>query len=101
MSGFQIHNGYENRSEIYLPPIDCAYCKQIVMAEFEPIEGLTTLYDFDPYTKNMRILHQHSADAITRVRVLERVATEKRLLENRDPGDWIYDPSKSQMKNQI
>jgi hypothetical protein len=89
------------RQHIYTHAIDCLKCKKAVIAEFEPIDGLTTLYDYDPYIKNIKRLHHHQADARTRVRVLERVAIEKRLLENRDPGDWIYDPSESQMKNQI
>jgi hypothetical protein len=85
---------YQNRAEIYSQPIDCPYCKQIVMAEFEPVENLTTLYDFDSYTNNVKILRQHSADARTRDSLLKRVAAEKRLLEHIDPDDYHYNRRK-------
>jgi hypothetical protein len=81
--------------------IDCLTCKEAVIAEFEPMDGLTTLFDYDPYIKNIKKLHQHPADARTRVRVQERVAIEKRLLDDPDSGDWAYNPDESRMENYI
>jgi len=90
MSGFQIQNKYKNISEIYSQPIDCSICKQIVMAEFKPAKEVVTLFEFDPYIMNIRKLHQHTADTTTIARITKRVATEIRLLENRDPDDYYY-----------
>jgi hypothetical protein len=89
----------KNTSQIhgvtYTQAIDCLTCKNAVIAEFEPADGLTTICDFDPYVKNKKVFHQHPADAKTRARVLERVAIEKRLLDDLDPGDWVYIPNET------
>ena len=62
-----------------------------VIAELEPGYGLTiSIYDIDPYFGNQKVKHRRPADTWIRVMVLERIETEKRLLEDIDLGDYVY-----------
>jgi hypothetical protein len=71
--------------------IDCPTCKLVTIAKLDLTTNQITLFEFDPYyVDNIQILHKHPANASTRNRVMARVATNKRLLEERDPGDFNY-----------
>jgi hypothetical protein len=65
-------------------------CKKAVIAELDLYDNGLIIYDFGPYLYNSKIRHRHQADARTRVRVLERVAVNKRLLDDEDIGDHHY-----------
>jgi hypothetical protein len=71
--------------------IDCPTCKLATIAKLDLNTNQIKLFDFDPYYQDhTQIPHKHPADASTRSRVMARVATNKRLLEERDPGDHHY-----------
>jgi hypothetical protein len=75
--------------------ISCLTCGYPVIAEYNAELELITLYDFDPYYfDNQRILHSHPADIRTKNRGLERIRTEKRLLDDVDPNDYHYEVEK-------
>jgi hypothetical protein len=79
-------NGNINKNYAYTQALICKHCNSAVIAELEP-KGLTiTIYDF----RERKVKHRHSADIRTRVMVLERIETEKRLLEDIEPGDYVY-----------
>jgi hypothetical protein len=63
----------------------CRHCKAPVI-----VEVTTTIYILDYYIENQKVRHRHPADLETVEEVLESIATEKRLLEDFDPNDYIY-----------
>lgn len=65
-------------------------CRQVVITEFASDQGITILDDYEPYLSEQKVIHRHACDAKTRVRVLEQIAIEKRLLNNPDKNDWVY-----------
>lgn len=70
----------------------CMHCKVVVVAEIEPNfrpSPCVTFYDLNPYVENQKVKHGHHADQETVGEVLERVATERRLLEEWDPNDFV------------
>jgi hypothetical protein len=81
---------YSSNSYVYTEAIDCLKCKKAVIAELDLYDNGLIIYDFGPYLYNSKIRHRHQADARTRVRVLERVAVNKRLLDDEDIGDHHY-----------
>lgn len=77
-----------NYDSIYTQALTCRHCNSAVIAELDPEYNLVSVFDYEPYLGNNKVLHRHPADAKTRVRVLERVAAEKRLLEDKDTNDY-------------
>ncbi|MGC1131367.1 MAG: hypothetical protein WA941_00985 [Nitrososphaeraceae archaeon] len=76
-------------SNTHAQAIVCNECSVAIIAEYDTLTKNATLYDFEPYISNIKAKHRHPCDARTRAKVQERVATEKRLLEDRDPDDFI------------
>ena len=70
--------------------IVCSRCSTATIAEHDTLTNNTILYNFEPYLNKLKVKHRHPCNAQTRVIVLERVATEKRLLEDVDPNDYLY-----------
>lgn len=90
---YRTYDTYKNYSYTpHIEAIDCLTCKKAVIAEFNPCDNGIIVYDFGPYVYKSKVRHRHPADAKTRARVMERVATNKRLLEDSDPGDYHYQP---------
>ena len=80
-----------SKNHTYTQALACRRCNSVVIAELEPEYGPTiTIYEIDLYVRNQKVKHRHCADTLTRVIVLERIETEKRLLEDIDPGDYVY-----------
>jgi hypothetical protein len=82
-----LYTKYKYYSNIH-EAIDSITCKEAVIPKFD--SGNTIFYDFDPYLCNRKVVHRHIADAKNISRVFERVAKEKRLIENWDPNDYHY-----------
>jgi hypothetical protein len=65
--------------------IDCPRCKLATIAKLDLASNQITEH-------NTQILHKHSADRLTKTRILAWVATNKRLLGERDSADFHYAP---------
>lgn len=72
----------------------CKHCKAAVVAEVT-----TSIYDLGQYVEGKKLIHRHSADPETVGEVLERIATERRLLEERDPNDYEYSVEGKKTRN--
>ena len=78
--------------------IDCPKCKLATIARLDLTSNQITLFDFDPYYEDKtQILHKHSADSRTKTSILTRVATNKRLLGERNSADFHYSPRRDKI----
>lgn len=74
--------------------ISCQICKLAVIAEYNEELDRISLYDFDKYLKNQKIVHVHLVDERTRNIVLEIIVVERKLLDDVDPNDYHYKAGK-------
>ncbi|HYZ58789.1 MAG TPA: hypothetical protein VE544_03950 [Nitrososphaeraceae archaeon] len=84
---FSLHQNTDNTQALI-----CGLCKAPVIAKIEPNfrpSPSFILYDLKPYVENQKVKHGHPADQETIGEVLERIATERRLLEGWDPNDYV------------
>jgi hypothetical protein len=82
-----IDNSINNRiyDSIHKQALTCRHCSAPVIAEVT-----TKLYNLDLY-EDQKVNYRHPADPNTICDVLERVATEIRLLDIWDSNDYAYD----------
>lgn len=81
----EISNVKKNHDINYTQALTCRHCKVAVVAEVT-----ISVYDLDPYVDGEKVKHRHPADTETVGEVLERITTERRLMEEWDPGDYVY-----------